>query len=152
MPPGSKVKIIGPVTVRCGQIMLEPKHIELLGGEVDDLSVTNDFENILARSLGKPENPNPGVVNSEVRENTATNNQSGVLSTNAHSGQGEENTITNNQNRGLPTNVDRSQARGNTTTNNPNHALLTNVEQRQVNVADSATRNVNVSFIIYIFI
>lgn len=82
MPPGVKVKIIGPVTVRCGQIMLEPKHIEIMGGQVDDLSVSNNIENILARSLGKPENLSPGVVNTEPRETTTTNNQNRALSTN----------------------------------------------------------------------
>lgn len=84
MAAGVKVKIIGPVTVRCGQIMLEPKHIEIMGGQVDDLGISNHIENILARSLGKPENPSPGVVTTEPRDTTTTNNQNHALSTNVN--------------------------------------------------------------------
>lgn len=43
--------IIGPVTCRRGIIMLEEKHISGLGGEIEDLLISNSLENVLARFL-----------------------------------------------------------------------------------------------------
>lgn len=67
LQPGVKVKIIGPVTMRRGRIMLEPRNIEIIGGQVDDLVITNALENVLARALHKPENPNPGGIKEETQ-------------------------------------------------------------------------------------
>lgn len=62
LTPGIKILLKGPVTVRRGRIMLESKNVEILGGEVDELAVSNAAENVLARLLNLPENPNPFVV------------------------------------------------------------------------------------------
>lgn len=76
--PGSKVRIIAPVIVRRGKIMLEAKNIKFLGGEVEEIQVSHAIENVLARALGVPENLNPvtlqmGVLNlSEDINNAST--------------------------------------------------------------------------------
>lgn len=57
--PGTKILIKGPVECRRGVILLRPNNVELLGGEVSDLVQSNAPENVLARLVGKPENPNP---------------------------------------------------------------------------------------------
>lgn len=57
--PGTKVLVKGPVECRRGIILLQPANIELLGGEVSDLVNCNAPENVLARLIGKTENPNP---------------------------------------------------------------------------------------------
>ncbi|KAK5649599.1 hypothetical protein RI129_000628 [Pyrocoelia pectoralis] len=60
--PGTKIKITGPVQVRRGQIMLETKHVHLLGGEVEEILIVNSYENVLARALKLPENAHPAIV------------------------------------------------------------------------------------------
>lgn len=65
LKPGTKMKIIGPVAVRRGKIMLEAKNVKLLGGEVEEMFVSHATENILARSLGIQENPNPYLAEIE---------------------------------------------------------------------------------------
>ena len=35
--PGTKIKLIGPLTVRRGTILLRPKNIQLLGGYVEEI-------------------------------------------------------------------------------------------------------------------
>lgn len=62
LPPGTKIRITGPVTVRRGQMMLEERHVHVLGGEVEELLVSNAAENILALALNLPLNPNPNNV------------------------------------------------------------------------------------------
>jgi len=57
--PGSKILIKGPVECRRGVFLLRPNNVMLLGGEVEELVKLNAPENVLARILGKPENPNP---------------------------------------------------------------------------------------------
>ncbi len=57
--PGTKILIKGPVECRRGMILLRSSNVELLGGEVSDLVNTYAPENVLARLIGKPENPNP---------------------------------------------------------------------------------------------
>lgn len=57
--PGTKILIKGPVECRRGVILLRPNNVELLGGEVNDLVQLNAPENVLARIINKPENPNP---------------------------------------------------------------------------------------------
>ncbi|KAK2585704.1 hypothetical protein KPH14_010317 [Odynerus spinipes] len=57
--PGYKVMIIGPVKCRRGVILLEQGKFKEIGGEVESLSITNALENVLARALNCPENPDP---------------------------------------------------------------------------------------------
>ena len=57
--PGTKILIKGPVECRSGVILLRPNNVELLGGEVSDWVQMYAPENVLARLVGKPENPNP---------------------------------------------------------------------------------------------
>ncbi|XP_065218685.1 recQ-mediated genome instability protein 1-like isoform X2 [Planococcus citri] len=57
--PGFKILVIGPVECRRGTLLLGPQNIQCLGGEVDSIMVENHLENILARKLNVPENPNP---------------------------------------------------------------------------------------------
>lgn len=59
MLPGFKVIIKGPVVCRRGVIMLEESNFELLAGEVDSLLIKNASENVFARALNLPENPDP---------------------------------------------------------------------------------------------
>lgn len=65
LAPGTKIRLIGPLTVRRGKIMLENRNVKVLGGEVEEILVSNATENILARALGFPENPNPISINVE---------------------------------------------------------------------------------------
>ncbi|XP_015182071.1 PREDICTED: recQ-mediated genome instability protein 1-like [Polistes dominula] len=57
--PGYKIMIIGPVTCRRGVILLEATKFKEIGGEVESLSISNALENVLARALNCPENPDP---------------------------------------------------------------------------------------------
>lgn len=70
--PGTKILIKGPVECRRGVILLRSENIELLGGEVSDLVQPNAPENVLARVIGKPENPNP-VYGSYTMQTSAGN-------------------------------------------------------------------------------
>ncbi|KAL1490908.1 hypothetical protein ABEB36_011583 [Hypothenemus hampei] len=66
LPPGTKIKIIGPLMIRNGRLMLEPRNIRNLGGSVDDLLVSNAAENVLARALGLPENSTPRQIDETI--------------------------------------------------------------------------------------
>ncbi|XP_014601612.1 PREDICTED: recQ-mediated genome instability protein 1-like isoform X2 [Polistes canadensis] len=57
--PGYKIMIIGPVICRRGVILLEERKFREIGGEVESLSISNALENVLARALDCPENPDP---------------------------------------------------------------------------------------------
>ncbi|XP_029675864.1 recQ-mediated genome instability protein 1-like isoform X1 [Formica exsecta] len=57
--PGYKVMITGPVSCRRGVILLEDGKYKEIGGEVESLLQSNALENVLARALGEPENPDP---------------------------------------------------------------------------------------------
>ncbi|RLU20710.1 hypothetical protein DMN91_007323 [Ooceraea biroi] len=57
--PGYKVMIIGPVDCRRGVILLQDGRYKEVGGEVESLLKSNALENVLARALGEPENPDP---------------------------------------------------------------------------------------------
>lgn len=50
---------LGPIRCENKVLMLEPKNIKVLGGEVDKNIVNNAYENVLLRQLNKPINPNP---------------------------------------------------------------------------------------------
>lgn len=68
--PGEKAVLSGPIEVRKGVLMLKPANVTILGGEVDTLLVKNAPENLLARALKQPENPDPYGVNSSLRDTT----------------------------------------------------------------------------------
>ncbi|KAG5347071.1 RMI1 protein, partial [Acromyrmex charruanus] len=77
--PGYKVMIIGPIQCRRGVILLEDGKYKEVGGEVETLLKSNALENVLARALGEPENPDPyndnglsRIMNQNV-QNTASN-------------------------------------------------------------------------------
>lgn len=52
LPPGFKMLISGPVTCRRGMILLSPKNVSVLGGEVDVFTEKNRYEALLVESLG----------------------------------------------------------------------------------------------------
>ncbi|KAK0181701.1 hypothetical protein PV327_003964 [Microctonus hyperodae] len=56
---GYKIMIKGPVVCRRGVILLEEKNIRMIGGEIESLLIENATENVLARALNLPENPDP---------------------------------------------------------------------------------------------
>lgn len=49
--PGYKLMIIGPIICRRGVLLLEEGKLKGIGGEVDNLLISNALENILARAL-----------------------------------------------------------------------------------------------------
>lgn len=59
LSPGTKLKVIGPLKVVNHILLLEPKNLEILGGDVDHLLITNAYENVLLRALDKPTTNNP---------------------------------------------------------------------------------------------
>ncbi|XP_031773524.1 LOW QUALITY PROTEIN: recQ-mediated genome instability protein 1 [Apis florea] len=66
--PGYKLMIIGPIICRRGVLLLEEGKLKGIGGEVDNLLIPNALENILARALNLPENPDPYNDN-EIKSN-----------------------------------------------------------------------------------
>ena len=42
--PGAKIKLIGPLIVRRGVILLSPKNVEVLGGNVDEMKAEVGLE------------------------------------------------------------------------------------------------------------
>jgi RecQ-mediated genome instability protein 1 len=46
-----KVLIVGPVECRRGVLLLQEHNLEILGGEIDSLLISNATENVLARLL-----------------------------------------------------------------------------------------------------
>lgn len=61
--------IIGPIKCRRGVILLEQGKFKEIGGEVESLSITNALENVLARALNCPENPDPYNDNGQQVQN-----------------------------------------------------------------------------------
>lgn len=59
LPPGTKILLQGPVRCVNHILLIESKHIRVLGGEVEALEVENAYENMLLKSLNRPINPNP---------------------------------------------------------------------------------------------
>ncbi|XP_067000187.2 recQ-mediated genome instability protein 1 [Anabrus simplex] len=57
--PGTKVILVGPVDCRRGVILLQEHNLQVVGGEIDSLLIPNATENVLARRLNLPENPDP---------------------------------------------------------------------------------------------
>jgi RecQ mediated genome instability protein len=68
--PGCKILIKGPVECRRGVMLLHPKNVEVMGGEVQELVDVNAPENVLARIIGRQENPTP-VYGSYTRDTQA---------------------------------------------------------------------------------
>lgn len=60
MKPGVKIMLKGPLQIRNGELLLKSNNVQVLGGEVEELLVCNSVENVLARDLNMPENPNAG--------------------------------------------------------------------------------------------
>lgn len=40
-------------------LFLQPKNVEVLGGEVEKLSIENAYENVLLKAMGRPITPTP---------------------------------------------------------------------------------------------
>lgn len=59
IPPGSKIRINGPLQVVNHVLLLEPRNLKILGGDVDDLLIPNAYENVLLRALNKPTTTTP---------------------------------------------------------------------------------------------
>lgn len=59
LSPGLKLQIVGPVQVVNHIILLEPKNLKILGGDVDKLLVVNAYENVLLRALNRPTTDTP---------------------------------------------------------------------------------------------
>ena len=70
LPPGYKLKITGPLKVINKVLLLEPKNVKLLGGEVDTLLIPNALENLLLKTLGEPlvDNPKMDYAEDKVQE------------------------------------------------------------------------------------
>ncbi|XP_050440856.1 recQ-mediated genome instability protein 1-like [Adelges cooleyi] len=69
--PGFKITVIGPVEYRKGVILLKPQNLHLIGGEVDDLLISNAPLNVLCKILKKPLLANPYTFSEIEIENTA---------------------------------------------------------------------------------
>lgn len=57
--PGVKLQIVGPLRVINHILFLEPKNLNVLGGDVESLVIVNAYENILLEALGKPKTDTP---------------------------------------------------------------------------------------------
>lgn len=57
--PGAKLQIIGPLQVVNHILLLEPKNLKILGGDVEHLTVVNAYENVLLKALGRPMTETP---------------------------------------------------------------------------------------------
>ncbi|GLV43705.1 Tudor domain containing 3 [Carabus blaptoides fortunei] len=123
LKPGIKVLLLGPVLVQNGEFILKPNNVKILGGEVEDLLVTNAVENVLARELNLPINPNPGQA--IVIANNPAQNKSTVTNVVQNTAT-QQSTIPNRQNGAAA-------SRTNTTTSR-NQTNQKNNVQRQSNV------------------
>ncbi|CRK95021.1 CLUMA_CG008507, isoform A [Clunio marinus] len=54
LSPGIKLQVIGPLQVVNHILLLESKNLKILGGDVDDLLISNAYENVLLKALNKP--------------------------------------------------------------------------------------------------
>lgn len=98
LPAGTKVLITGPVECINKVLFLEPKNIEVLGGEVDDLLVVNAYENVLLKALKKPINPNPKLkYDNEMSFQNGTANPAITQALNNHQTNAARNGVTNSR-------------------------------------------------------
>ncbi|CAG9861470.1 unnamed protein product [Phyllotreta striolata] len=81
LSPGVKIKLIGPIQIRRGMVMLEERHVHIVGGEVDTLKIENCAENILAKSLNQPLNENPKGIEENILIDNSNNNETNISST-----------------------------------------------------------------------
>lgn len=79
LSPGVKIKLTGPITIRRGRLMLEEHNVKIIGGEVDTLLVPNATENVLAKFLNLPLNPNPIRIQESMVATTDQLNNSGRI-------------------------------------------------------------------------
>uniref|UniRef100_A0A182R703 RecQ-mediated genome instability protein 1 n=1 Tax=Anopheles funestus TaxID=62324 RepID=A0A182R703_ANOFN len=73
LTPGLKLLLTGPMRCVNKVILLEPRNVRVLGGEVDVLLITNAYENVLLRVLNKPANPNPKLDYEEIQVSESIN-------------------------------------------------------------------------------
>lgn len=78
LSPGLKVQIVGPLRVVNHILLLEPKNLKILGGDVEKLLIVNAYENVLLRALNRPTTDTPITDYSEAplaAENNAPKRQ-----------------------------------------------------------------------------
>lgn len=78
LSPGLKLQIIGPVRVVNHIVLLEPKNLKILGGDVERLLIINAYENVLLRALNRPTTDTPMTDYTEAQiaaENNAPKRQ-----------------------------------------------------------------------------
>lgn len=78
LSPGLKLQIIGPVRVVNHILLLEPKNVKILGGDVERLLIVNAYENVLLRALNRPTTDTPITDYTEAQlaaENKGPNRQ-----------------------------------------------------------------------------
>lgn len=88
LTPGVKIRIVGPLTIRRGRIMLEERNFKVFGGEVEDLIIPNAVENVLAKHLNLKLNSNPSTVDTTLFnvDNTTGNFNTQNLNVNPYNG------------------------------------------------------------------
>jgi hypothetical protein len=59
LPPGTKLQLNGPMRVADHIIYLKPENIEIFGGEVKELLVSNAYENVVRHLLKQGPTDNP---------------------------------------------------------------------------------------------
>lgn len=79
LSPGKKIRLMGPIQIRRGRVMLEERHIKVIGGEVDALLVENAAENILAKNLNQPLNPKPESIQENIQIENNSSNETGKV-------------------------------------------------------------------------
>lgn len=84
LPPGLKICFKPPICIRRGQIIMEPQMVELRGGVIPEIEVTNCVENILAAALKQPLNNNPkdGYINNNYIQPVPDSQGTSVTATN----------------------------------------------------------------------
>lgn len=123
LKPGIKMLLSGPLMIQNGEFLLKPNNVQILGGEVEDLLVTNAVENVLARELNLPINPNPG------QRIVATNNvtQNGTVLPNAVQNTAIQQSIAQNRQNGVAANSTNNTANQNQVNHNDNAQINSNL-------------------------
>ncbi|XP_057658923.1 recQ-mediated genome instability protein 1-like [Diorhabda carinulata] len=80
LSPGIKIRLMGPIQIRRGRLLLEEQQVKVLGGEVDSLLISNATENVLAKFLNQPLNPKPTIIQESLLIDNA--NETGDATTN----------------------------------------------------------------------
>nr|XP_039263960.1 recQ-mediated genome instability protein 1-like [Styela clava] len=157
--PGTKITIQGPVICRRGVMMLKQNNIDILGGEVEDMFQSCNYEAMLCRGLNRPIPTNPtaqtNISEANTRNETPQNRTINVANP------GQRNLLgSGNQSRNQP-NSRNENARNRTNVANSNQSghgnyiqnrtINTKTNQRRVlgsfeNQAQSSSRDVDVDF------